>query len=410
MLAAMAFVGLITVSVTPEQFCIGECPGPGQYWDEVFDRMFMSETCAPQPKSLIYPDNEHRKGCSIELNSQEYLFSKPLEIPRPNYIRGQGMPNGEVCASTLSFARDIPGIIIPGWGGTSRETIGQNSSYPGKHIGQGAKLERLCISSKGGTNPLAHGARISGHVVMQDVFISRFPGDGLRIDTPEGGNPSLSSFHRVSVFLVGRRGIAVEAGSNNSQMVFSEINVVRPCQQAGDNACSGVYEAGKLGNLYLSPHVNGYGTIAYQADTTASAHSLFIQAYEEDSSVHSRIKFGSILFGTINNDLSLGALTLGATGFRGKVVFNNDDGGRTILGRTFPNGLLEFRSTQGDVWRFIDDPYNQALRLSHGGVSPASFFLTGRNSLLGPNRLWVPSLYIGLKAQDAILFNGLPQN
>ena len=253
--------------LTPEQFA----EGAPLYWDDAFRKMLTSTGAAPVDGLSAW-----RHSTTIYLAPREYQFQHTLELPRGcRMIGAGGVPFGSA-STRLSFPGDAIGVWIPGIGYSRAERKSYyNGTIPGKHGGSGIHLENLQVRFRDQLSDVP-GIKVTGLCHLNNIRVDRAPGDGILIQALEGGNPSWSRFHNVEITNAGGYGfhVPLEGGGNSSQMLIQHLSVIR-------SAKTGIVEAGKIGNLYLNPHVNNPTSQGYNFSINPAGHSTIIAPYEE---------------------------------------------------------------------------------------------------------------------------------
>ena len=409
-------------AVSPCDYCsltstVTPCPTSTQSWNDTFDRMLLSEECAPV--------GNIRKGCDVELPVGDLHFDREVEVPRPvRFFGGGGGLGATEAGSTLHFPCASRGIWVPGWG--SQAGGGYNGNLPGIHIGEGMELYNLelqwdfsCVCRRllpdppGCSDyPASHGVEIAGTIQMDNVLIRNPPGRGIYFSTPNGGNPSESRLRKVLVVHSGYEGLLIDGptavGANSNQMSLEQVSVIEGCgSDIATSDCYNYTDRSLLGNIHIAPHVNAPCSRAYNFNEAPSAHSLLLYPYEEDWSAHcgggySKLKYATAIQGTLNPDPIEGTCHWGAAGFQGSCAFRSQDEVRTLVGDPAPDTWVTFEKTTPGAaasWNFWSHPTLNMLAARVSTWSLWAFGLTsfgtrppGYTEDLAAGRLWISDI------------------
>ena len=186
-----------------------------------------------------------------------YFLGATLEFNRIVRLIGSGSGiDNTPRATLLSWPANTTGIIVH-----DRDTTGATTGTAG--AGKGSVIRGLRLESAGGSianitdDTRGHGIWPRGTVVIEDVWINQFPGNGLYVHARTGSDPATKgNANRCRV--IGLRstnnhldGIHVEGDDANASF-FAAIDCTH-------NGRWGIDEGSMLGNEYRGLHISNNG-------------------------------------------------------------------------------------------------------------------------------------------------------
>jgi hypothetical protein len=323
------------------------------------------------------------RGFTLNFGARTYSFSDTIQIVRIMTLMGSGgSRDGQ--GTIFEFPDGKIGIIC-------RRFESAVPAHPGE--GDSSVIEKIRLFAKGKTIAGAHGIQMEAAMVVNDVTIEGFSGNGIHIVASLGFVPrtsaSLWQITNTRVAVCGGDGVYVRGGDANAGYALG-----LDCR---DNAGWGVRDVSFLGNTYVACHTINNKKGSYFAgkdpDVVPPAvasdvnSTLFLNCYAEDGQVSHVEHTCMVLGGRITADA--GALCL--------TTFDEHSFPNSISGHSAVNGkaYASFRagSKQKDIALEIcyTDPANFVgpLRLHFGKVRPGwwEFVSDNLTSLGCPLRL-----------------------
>lgn len=123
----------------------------------------------------------------------------------------------------------------------------------GAHGNYPVVLKNLNLRRGAGTglNESAHAIWLNMAVDLESIYIDNFGGNGIEVNTSEGGNANNSKFRNVTCFYCNMNGLFFTGGeSNNCSIYASDFT---------SNGRCGVLDNGFLGNKYFACHTSSNG-------------------------------------------------------------------------------------------------------------------------------------------------------
>lgn len=162
----------------------------------------------------------------------------------------------------------------------SGNTSGASGSGGSYLTSSGSIIERLGLQGGySGTVSESHGIHVRAPVVVRDVIIYKFPGDGIYARTQIGGGGALEGQSNLSRF----ERVWLEQNRNGMYLEGADANaiVIDACS-AMDNRGWGFWDNSFLGNFYRGCHTRTNASGAYKADRNQlNAACTFADCYSE---------------------------------------------------------------------------------------------------------------------------------
>jgi hypothetical protein len=321
-----------------------------------------------------------------------YYFSGPLTPTRTIHLKGAsagGARSNFGHASKLYFAAGVQGIVLPGTAGVFP------AMDPSAAWSCIEDLSLYCLGFGGQTT--MHGIQANCQVVLRNVRVEGFGGDGVRVEAfAPATNANLS-------YLEG-----VRCSSNAGNGFYFEGPDANACVCTGLDASAnggwGIFDSSFLGNTFIGCHTATNALGGYKTDN-ANAYAVFIGCYSEgetSSVIAPSLIFGGLLGSFAINDSS--AQTFTNNRQRPFSIANTSaSNDLTISFNTTDNGLFDLGGidASGFEYKFLYSAFYGNFIWSHQGDPDALHITTdsttitaGRsalpsNSMVFPSGLWI---------------------
>lgn len=224
----------------------------------------------------------YKSSTGIYIPNGVYYMGQTIQLKASVHLFGDGSGRQWSGAATLKFPVDTVGIVING-----PDTLGGTLEPVATGNGGASLIEGIQFTSTLGFNASAHGIWIRSRVVIRNVIVNNFGGNGIHLvasvgstNPAEKGNANSWVIDTVTVGNVGGNGIYV-SGSDVNAGVCRMLDV-------SEAHLWGVRDDSFLGNTWIACHTAvcgiaplrlqtcfaSYGGVLYHAVTGVSSATL----------------------------------------------------------------------------------------------------------------------------------------